>query len=345
MTEILKINPKKPEKNKIKKAVQILKNGGLVAFPTETVYGLGADALNPVAIKKIFKAKKRPQDNPLILHIAKKEDVFIYTEPDKKNLELIKKLINKFWPGPLTLIIKKKKIVPSEITAGLKNTSIRLPDNIVARALIKELGSPIAAPSANLSGSPSPTDASHVYNDLAGRIEMILDGGATKIGVESTILDCTKSPFVLLRPGKITAEELEKIVGKIKMYKASQKIKNPPSPGLKYAHYAPKAKLILIEGKIYDVRKKINELAEKFKSDEKTVGVLNLGNRYNYKNAETIISLGENNEAIAKNLFRSFREFDKKNIDIILAEGIPEKNFGMAIMNRLRKAAKEIIKI
>ncbi|OGF20724.1 threonylcarbamoyl-AMP synthase [Candidatus Falkowbacteria bacterium RIFOXYB2_FULL_38_15] len=343
MTEIIRINPKKPEDEKIKKAAQILRNGGLVAFPTETVYGLGADALNPMAIKKIFKAKKRPQDNPLILHIAEKEDIFIYTEPDKKNLELIKKLINKFWPGPLTLIIKKKKIVPEEITAGLKNTSIRLPDNIVARALIKKLGSPIAAPSANLSGSPSPTEASHVYNDLAGRIEMILDGGETKIGVESTILDCTKSPFVLLRPGKITAEELEKIVGTIKIHKASQKIKNPPSPGLKYAHYSPKAKLILVEGNVSDVRRKIDELIGKYGA--RKVGVLNLGNRYNYKNVDTIIYLGENNEAIAKNLFKSFRDFDKKNIDIILVEGIPEKNFGAAIMNRMRKAAKKIIKV
>jgi L-threonylcarbamoyladenylate synthase len=345
MTEILKINPTKPEKEKIKEAAQILKNGGLVAFPTETVYGLGADALSPKAVKKIFKAKKRPQDNPLILHIAEKKDIFKYAEPNKKYLKLIKRLINKFWPGPLTLILKKKNNVPREITAGLKNVSIRLPANPVAIALIKALNSPIAAPSANLSGRPSPTSARDVYNDLNGRIEMILDGGRTDIGLESTILDCTKSPFVLLRPGKITAEKLEKNVGKIKIHNSSQKIKSPPSPGLKYTHYSPKAKLILFKGNILIVREKINELAKKYRLNKKRVGVLNLNGHYEYKNADAVICLGKNSADIAKNLFKSFRDFDKKNIDIILAEGIPEKNFGAAIMNRLAKAAEKIIKV
>lgn len=345
MTKILKINPIKPERKKIKEAAQILKDGGLVAFPTETVYGLGADALNPKAVRKIFKAKKRPQDNPLILHVALKEDVFKYTKPNKKYLKQIKKLINKFWPGPLTLIIKKKNNVPHEITAGLKNVSIRFPNNPIAIALIKNLGSPIAAPSANLSGKPSPTNARDVYNDLNNRIEMILDGGQTDIGLESTILDCTKSPFAILRPGKITAEELKKVVGKIKIYNSSKKIKSPSSPGLKYTHYSPKAKLILFEGNILAVREKISELAKKYKLNKKRVGVLNLNGRYEYKNANTIICLGKNNADIAKNLFKSFRDFDRKKIDITLAEGIPEKNFGAAIMNRLRKAAKEIIKV
>lgn len=339
----VKINSKNPSEKTIKKAAQILKNGGLVAFPTETVYGLGADGLNSKAVKKIFKAKKRPDDNPLILHVAKKEDLFKYVTINKKILKNIKKLINKFWPGPLTLILKKKKIIPDEVTANLKTVTIRLPDNKIAKMLIQELGSPIAAPSANLSGGPSPTSADHVYNDFKNKIDLILDGGQSKIGLESTVLDCTKWPFKIVRTGKVTPEDLKKELGEVQTYQKKKDEKTPISPGLKYKHYAPKAKLILIKGEGGNVKEEIQKLSRYYRLKKKRVGILNLEKNIKYKGVNLIKFLGKNNVAIAKNLFKSFREFDQKKIDIILINAIEESGLGIAIMNRIKKAAHKTV--
>lgn len=221
-TQIIKINPRKPDISKIKMIAEILRKSGLVAFPTETVYGLGAIALDPKAVKKIFEVKGRPTDNPLIIHIADKKEVHRLVKEVPKEAE---KLINKFWPGPLTIILKKSEIVPDIVTANLDSVAIRMPANKIALALIKEAKVPVAAPSANLFSKPSPTSAEHVIQDLYGKIDVIIDGGKTKIGVESTIIDLTINPPMLLRPGKITLEKLEKVLGKVEIHQSVNKKK------------------------------------------------------------------------------------------------------------------------
>ncbi len=339
-TKIIKINPKKPEISKIKEAAKILKRGGLVAFPTETVYGLGANALDEKAVKKIFKVKKRPFNDPLIVHIADKKDIY---QLAKEVPPEAGKLINKFWPGPLTLVLKKTKIVPKITTAGLKTIAIRMPDNKIALSLIKETGFPIAAPSANLFGRPSPTKAEHVKEDLFNKIDLIIDGGKTKIGLESTVLDLTTKPPTLLRPGGITLEKLKKFLREIKIHPSVlKKIKKitPKSPGMAYRHYAPKADLFLIVGEKEKVRKKIKELIRKYK--DKKIGLLIVAKNHKYE-ADLVKFAGKKLSQIAKNLFRILREFDKKNVEIIFVEGVKEYDLGLAIMNRLRKAAYKII--
>ncbi len=345
-TKIIKINPKNPEILQIRIVVKILEKGGLVAFPTETVYGLGANALDVNAIKKIFEAKGRPADNPLIVHIADKKEIYRLAREVPKE---VKKLINKFWPGPLTIILKKSKIVPDIITGGLDTIAIRMPSNKIALALIKEAKVPIAAPSANFFGKPSPTAAKHVIQDLDGKIAAIIDGGETEIGVESSIIDLTTIPPTLLRPGGITLEELKKLLGKIKIHPLvkGKQIKTfiAQSPGMKYKHYAPDAKIIVIEGEYQKVQKKIQELVDKYKLEGKFVGVMTTNENHIYK-ADVIKFLGNDFNTIAKNLFKTFREFDEEKIDIIIAEGIIDKELGHAIMNRLRKASDyNIIKI
>jgi len=310
--------------NQIKEAAQILKKGGIVAFPTETVYGLGA-ILNKKAVDKIFIAKGRPTDNPMIVHIANKKDIYkLACVSDKK---IVNKLIKKFWPGPLTIVLKKKGIVPDNVTAGLDSIAIRMPKNKIALALIKRAG-PIAAPSANLSGKPSTTSAKHVIHDMSGRIDAIIDGGRTKIGVESTVIDITKKPAVLLRPGGITFEELKKIID-IKIHPSLIKkssVKKPSSPGMKYRHYAPNAKLILVMN-----NKKMAEIIKKYKGK---VGILSFRRKYN-KNTKI---------ANCRDLFKILREFDNEGFNVIISESIPEKGIGLAIMNRLKKASTKIIR-
>ena len=344
-TKIIKINPKKIEISKIKKAAKILRNGGLVAFPTETVYGLGADALNPKAVKKIFETKGRPSDNPLIIHIANKEEIYRLIKELPKGT---KTLMNKFWPGPLSLVLKKSKIVPEITTAGLDSVAIRMPANKIALSLIKETKMPIAAPSANLSGKPSPTRAERVISDLYGKIDAIINGGITKIGVESTVLDLTTNPPTLLRPGGISLEELEKILGKVKIHRLvkERKLKKivVKSPGMKYKHYAPKAKIIVVEGKYERVKKKIQQLVNKYGKERKIVGVMTADEDHNYK-ANVIKFMGNEFNTIAKNLFNYFRDFDKEKVDIIIAEGVGDKGLGLAIMNRLKRASSKTIKV
>ena len=344
-SQIIKIDPQNPEENFIEKAARIIKKGGLVAFPTETVYGLGANALNKKAVKKIFEAKKRPLDNPIIVHIADFKDLFKLT---KKIPKIVKNLAKIFWPGPLTLVLFKKKIVPNEVTAGSDTVAIRMPKNKIALELIKASGFPIAAPSANLAGRPSPTTAWHVFEDLGKKIDLILDGGPTKVGVESTVVDLTVKPPLILRPGGLSFEKLKKVLKDLKPHPflKGEKLRDKilKSPGMKYRHYAPKAPLILIEGK--DFVSKIQNLINQYKKRKKKVGVMaTKETKKFYKNANLILTPGsrKNLEEIAKNLFKVLRQFDKKRVDIILAESFPEKGIGFAIMHRLKKAAKKEI--
>lgn len=330
---------KKENKKIIKEAVKIIRRGGLIAFPTETVYGLGANALDKKAVKKIFKAKGRPSDNPLIVHIADFTELFRLVKKIPKITEILAK---KFWPGPLTLIFLKKKIVPNKVTAGGNTVAIRIPKNKTALKLIKDSGFPIAAPSANLSGRPSPTTAQHVFEDLGEKIDLIIDGGKTDIGVESTVVDLTVNPPQILRPGGISFEELKKIIPNIYFHSSllGEKLKNNEkvkSPGIKYRHYAPKAPLILSNSK-----KIIQKLIKKYQKENKVVGVLSsLETKKFYQNADLVLVSGsrKNLKQIAQNLFKTLREFDKNKVNIIISETFPKKGIGLAIMNRLERAA------
>jgi L-threonylcarbamoyladenylate synthase len=336
-TKILKINPKNPQNSKIKQAAKFIRQGKLVAFPTETVYGLGANALNHFAVKKIFDAKGRPSDNPLIVHIYDKNDIHFLA---KEIPEITKKIIERFWPGPLAIVLKKSEVVPKITTGGLDTVAIRMPKNKIARRLIKEAGVPIAAPSANFAGKPSPTLAAHVWEDLKGRIDLIIDGGQTDIGIESTVIDLSRKKPMLLRPGGVILEDLQKIVD-IDLHPALKGKKTKlvsRSPGMKYRHYSPIAKVILIEGKKQNVNKKIFQLIKTYKKQQKHVGIMTTDKTFP-KNANMIKYVGSDPKTIAANLFKTFREFDSKKIDVILVQGIGQKGLGLGIMNRLNKAA------
>ena len=345
--QVIKINSRKPENYIIQKAAKIIKKRGLVAFPTETVYGLGANALNKKAVRKIFKAKARPLDNPIIVHIADLKDLSKLARNIPKEVEILSK---KFWPGPLTLILFKKKIVPDEVTAGTETVAIRMPKNKIALALIRGSKVPIAAPSANLAGRPSPTTANHVFDDLGDKVDLILDGGRTKVGVESTVVDLTVKPPQILRPGGISFEALKKVLKGLQLHPSllGKKFKEKAkSPGMKYRHYAPKVPLILIEGKIKEKVSEIQNLIDYYQKQKKVVGVMATSETKKfYKKADLVLEVGsrKNLEKIAQNLFKTLRKFDKKGMDIILAEGVPEKEIGFAIMHRLKKAASRKIK-
>jgi L-threonylcarbamoyladenylate synthase len=309
--------------NDIKIAAEIIKAGGLVAFPTETVYGLGADGLNPLASAKIFEAKNRPSFNPLILHISKIEQL---KEIGKCKNPAIEKLVSKFFPGPLTLVIQKNKIVPEIITAGNETVAVRMPDHQVALKLIEEAGTPIAAPSANVFGQLSPTDAEHVNKQLGNKIDAIIDGGKCKVGVESTILEITDHQIFLLRPGGLSIEDIEHVVGKI-LIKNSDSIK-PNSPGQLLQHYSPNIPLRILN----------DELLQKNKN-KKIGALLFKENNFNYDFASIKIlsAKGDLREAAA-NFFSALHQFENENIDLILAEPVEEIGLGRAIMDRLRKA-------
>jgi L-threonylcarbamoyladenylate synthase len=349
-TLLLKVNPEDPQIDVIRIAADIIKRGGLVAFPTETVYGLGADALNPNAVKALFKAKKRPPDNPPIVHVSNLETVYKLAKDIPKEAEL---LIERFWPGPLTLIFKRSEIVPEVTVSGLDTIAIRMPKHNVALALIRESGCPIAAPSANLAGRPSPTTAQHVLEDLNGRIDAILDAGPTKIGIESTVLDLTVKPPQILRPGGISYETLKEILGDVELHPAAIaeskiSLKEARSPGLKHRHYAPKARMVIVEGNLRAIIEKVTELTDFYKRKGMKVGVLATNETAALYRADVVKSLGNRKhlEEIAKNLFRLLREFDAEGVNIIIAEGVPAEGLGLAIMNRLRKASGyRIIKV
>lgn len=342
-TKILKINPKNPQISKIRQAAKIIKSGGLVAFPTETVYGLGANALDAKSVKKIFVAKGRPSDNPLIIHIADMADLDMLADHIPS---MAYDLMDRFWPGPLTLVLKKSKIVPKIVTGGLDTVAIRMPENKIAQALIRESGIPIAAPSANVAGKPSPTTPKHVADDLSNRIDMIIHGGKTKIGIESTVIDLSRKTPMLLRPGGVTLEQLQGIIGKVAIHPMlrGKKTKSAHrSPGMKYRHYSPNAKIILVEGTKNKVNSKILQLLTFYKNQGNKVGIMTSERNIPYKSDMTRF-VGADFSTIASNLFRTFREFDARKIDIILAQGISHEGLGLGIMNRLGKAAYKKIK-
>lgn len=322
-------------------AANIIKQGGVVAFPTETVYGLGANALDPLAVKKIFEAKGRPQDNPLIVHVSDKN---INNLVDNIS-PIANDLMEKFFPGPLTIILNKKDIIPDETSAGLKTIGIRMPSNEIARKLIEFSGVPIAAPSANISGRPSPTDVNRCIEDLNDRVDCIIGGNNSNVGVESTIVDCTVEPPCVLRPGGITLEQLKQVYNDIYidpsiMAKPSDNLK-PKAPGMKYRHYAPKAPVKIIKGDLKKTIEKINEIVQNYIDNNKTVGIIATEEtRQFYKNGY-VVSLGSRKDMnkIAHNLFETLRSFDDKNVDVILSEAFDENGIGLAIMNRLNKSA------
>lgn len=329
--------------NRIQVAADVIRRGGTVAFPTETVYGLGADALNPKAVARIFLAKKRPPDNPMIVHVANKEDVYRLTRKVPKAAE---KLMNELWPGPLTLVLKRSEVVPDITVVGLDTIAIRMPNNRVALALITESKVPIAAPSANLAGRPSPTTAKHVLDDLAGRIDAILDAGPTRIGVESTVLDVTTSPPQILRPGGTSYEKLLSVLGRVKLHPVAMadkkaRVVEARSPGMKHKHYAPAAELVVVEGELDAIINRVQELASLYMEKGKRAGIMATDESEHAYNADVIKSMGSRKDlaAVAKNLFRLLREFDDEKVDVIVAEGIAPRGLGLAVMNRLRKAA------
>lgn len=335
-TKVYRINYK--DKEIINEAADVIRSGGIVAFPTETVYGLGANALDAEACKKIFIAKGRPQDNPLIVHVAD-FDISRYVKyiPDKARL-----LMEAFWPGPITIIMKKSDIISDTVTAGLDSVGIRMPENRVARKLIEAAGVPIAAPSANLSGKPSPTTIEHCIDDLTGRVDMIIGGDKCEVGLESTVVDTDGDKITILRPGAITKEMMEEAVEEVFIDPAINGItdKNirPRAPGMKYRHYAPKAPLIIVKGEVDRVVEYINRQVEE---GREKIGVMSTDETHGRYNSENVISLGsrKNPGKIAANLFDSLREFDKIDIDRIYSEGFSEEDLGLAIMNRLKKAA------
>lgn len=318
------MNLAKANRETISAAAETIRSGGLVAFPTETVYGLGADGLNPIAVAKIFEAKKRPAFNPLILHIAEKDSLKKFASFYSKKVEL---LIEKFWPGPLTLVLPKTDIVPDIVTSGNPTVAVRMPDHPVALQLIKASGTAIAAPSANRFGHLSPTEASHVAKYLGDKVDIILDGGKCKVGVESTIVQFHEDKFYLLRPGGLSKEEIEKVIGPLEKGKVD--INKPSSPGQLPFHYSPHTPLKFWNEKLLDPKKNIGALFfSQAKTDFKFSAMKILSNKKDLREA-------------AANLFSFLHELEKENLDLILVEPVEEKGLGIAIMDRLRKATKK----
>lgn len=340
-TKIRKIDKNEIDEKIIEEAGNILRQGGLVAFPTETVYGLGADALKEEAAKKTYAAKGRPSDNPLIVHIADYEDlkkiaVNIPSETDA--------LAAHFWPGPLTMIFEKSEAVPYGTTGGLETVAVRMPSDPVAAAVIRAAGGFVSAPSANTSGRPSPTTAEHVTADLSGKIDMVLDGGSVDIGLESTILDMTVDPPMILRPGAITADMFEEVIGPVSMDETllgSESNKPPKAPGMKYRHYAPKAKMMIVEGDLREEILAIRQLAYSAHREGKEVGIIATTETLPFYNYGLVKNIGtrENEKTIARNLYRVLREFDDEDVETIYSESFAMQGIGKAIMNRLEKAA------
>jgi L-threonylcarbamoyladenylate synthase len=335
-TKIIQISTEHPNADKIQNAVEILCGGGLVAFPTETVYGLGADALNAEAVQKVFEAKGRPSDNPLIVHIASLENVQQFTtEISEKGLQLAKR----FWPGPLTLVLHKKNNVPNIVTAGLETVALRVPDHPVTLELLRQFKGGIVGPSANVSGKPSPTSAEHVYNDLNGKIDLILDTGSTTIGVESTVLDVTVDPPVVLRIGGLSREDIEKRIGEVRWTNAVELLQR--SPGTRHRHYAPNARVILFPPADEE---KFQQLLQKNKELQKKVGSITYSKAFACIEQSSLHIIIESSiEHVARNLFRALRELDQQKVDVILVESVEDKGLGAAVMDRLCKAAANSI--
>jgi len=341
-TIIRKLTDSPEDEDIYQQAAQIICRGGLVAFPTETVYGLGADGMSEDAARKIYAAKGRPTDNPLILHIADRKDLERITD---KVTEDADKLMTCFWPGPLTLIFEKRKEIPYGITGGLETVAVRMPSHPAIRELIRMSGTAISAPSANTSGRPSPTMAEHVWEDMAGRIDMLIDGGSVGIGLESTIVDMTVDPPMLLRPGYITVPMLKRVIGRLQidpslMEEAAPGVK-PKAPGMKYRHYAPRAELTIVEGELDKAAEEIERLAEEKRRQGYRTGIIATEEtrKFYHGGDVRIIGTRQDEETIARHLFAVLREFDELGTQYIFSEAFSQQDLGQAIMNRLLKAA------
>lgn len=324
--------------NELDKQAKLLREGKTVIFPTETVYGLGANALDEQAVKKIYEAKGRPSDNPLIVHIYKKEEVYELAKDISKKAEDV---MQRFWPGPITLILNKKNIVPYKTSGGLDTVAIRMPSHKIAREIIRMAGIPIAAPSANISGRPSPTKAEHVYEEMNERVDGIVLGGDCDFGLESTVVDFTSEIPMILRPGSITKEDLEKVIGNVILDPSLEKKednKKAKAPGMKYTHYSPNADVYIVSGKKEDVFQKINNLVVENQEKGLKVGVMCLSQNKKMYSGE-VIGLGNTLEEIARNLFDVLREMDKIGVDRVYSEAFTTEGLGQAIMNRLIKSA------
>ena len=341
-TKIIPIEEGNINKAALKEAGKIIKNGGLVAFPTETVYGLGGNALDEAASGKIYRAKGRPSDNPLIVHICRMEDLYpIVREAPEEAM----KLAEAFWPGPLTMILWKSDKIPYTTTGGLNTVAIRMPRHKTALAFIEEAGGYVAAPSANISGKPSPTLAKYVIEDMDGRIDMILDGGGIEIGLESTIIDLTEEVPMILRPGYITKEMLEKVIGHVETDEDVLKHgtgQAPKAPGMKYKHYAPKGELTIINGSRGRVIEEINKRSREMREKGEKTGIIGTEDTIAFYEGDVIKSAGngEQDATIARALYRILREFDDEGVSVIYSESFEgTAGIGQAIMNRLLKAA------
>ena len=340
-TKVITIDHKNIDEAVLQEAGRIIREGGLVAFPTETVYGLGGDALNKESSRKIYEAKGRPSDNPLIIHISKMEDLGAIVEEIP---EAVYELAEAFWPGPLTIIMKKSDKVPKETTGGLNTVAVRMPSHPVAAKFIEYAGGYVAAPSANVSGRPSPTRAKYVVEDMTGRIDMILDGDGIDIGLESTIVDMTGVVPMILRPGYVTLDMLQKVLGKVDIDKTilDMNCKEPPkAPGMRYRHYAPKGQLTIVEGDVEKTIDRINELTQKAHEKGEKVGIIGTEETRNRYLGDYIKSVGKRSdeESIARTLYSILREFDDEDVTVIYSESFSDCSMGQAIMNRLLKAA------
>jgi len=334
MTQVIGLDPDHPQSEAIAQAASLIRLGQLVAFPTETVYGLGADAMNECAIQRLFEAKGRPADNPLIVHIC---DRAMFDRVAAGVSALAKQLIERFWPGPLTLVLKRKPEVAPSVSAGLPSVAVRMPANTVAIELIKAAHTPIAAPSANISGRPSPTSASHVLQDLDGRIDLILDGGTTHVGIESTVLDVTTDQPMILRPGAITREMIDEVIGGVVHAKSAEALGR--SPGTRHRHYSPTARVLLIERASPD---QIESLCQQY-TNRGAVGFIGHTTiAIDHPNFKAII-LEANADAYAHSIYSALRELDQPDTRVIIVEGIAEEGAGAAVMDRLRRAASELI--
>lgn len=341
-TTLYKIDIDNINQAQMQEAGDLIAAGELVAFPTETVYGLGGDGLHPDAAKKIYEAKGRPSDNPLIIHIAEVSDL---ERIASKVPEQAKKLAEAFWPGPLTMVVWKNENVPYATTGGLDTVAVRMPNHPVALELIRKSGKLIAAPSANTSGRPSPTEAAHVLEDLEGRIAMILDGGAVGIGIESTIIDLTEDVPMVLRPGYITQEMLSEVLGEEVIIDpgiiAADDTTKPKAPGMKYKHYAPKADMVIVDGEKEKVVEQIAALIQGAKEEGKKAAVIATEETKAFYKADAVLSIGTRGEedSIARYMYKILRECDKLDVDVIYSESFKTPRIGQAIMNRLLKAA------
>ena len=333
MTQVLELDPERPQRDAIELAASIIRDGGLVAFPTETVYGLGADAMNENAVRKLFEAKGRPADNPCIVHVDSREMLDrVAGSPGAK----AERLIQKFWPGPLTLVFERRPEVAPSVSAGLTTVAARMPANRIALALIRATNNPIAAPSANASGRPSPTTAAHVLDDLGGRIDLILDGGTTNIGIESTVLDVTTDPPMILRPGWITQEMLADEIGPIGRAASDESLRS--SPGTRHRHYSPRARVILVEKASPELLERVCREHLKHGS----VGFIGHTLLEIDDPAFNPIRLGRYAGEYAHSIYAALREADENDPRVIVVEGINDTGEGGAVMDRLRRAAAEV---